>query len=763
MKKVDKEGISVVIPTFNRSKYLYATLICLCNQKLKENVKYEIIVVDSGDDDTEKIVKYFQSICKVKIIYKKIKKCRNRSLVRNKGAELSNYNILCFLDNDMLTPPDFIQTHFIKHQEKEKLVLLGCRKSLINFDINQIGEETLQNHFEILEELPYYTDERLKLFNQNAPWRFVFSHTMSVRKDDFYKAGKFNVDFGEHWGFEDLELGFNLELLGCHIELITDQFTFHQPHFSQSNKEQHEESSNGKLFLKLHNCFEVELCEYFYTSFDEYYQRLKSLKKTFKLPSKKILNKYELILACLFTSNERKKLKQMQLGTSCIQKNNSLKNVYIHNTWFDFPDIVKMGILSEAFRITQKVYFENINSNQITQIEHFIKKIGIKVKFNLNNDIAEFIKLEEKKSDFFIILLPTELQPEKRFVYIWLGKWLLENNYFVNFQDIKMTKEVINEDFSLETKDLKYINDNINKSFGKIISNFINPLAMVLDGICLKSLNPFKTFIFHDQDFNLKNKNIILNKIQGVHFNEDFFSLISFMSVYNICKEVKETNTKMNQFCCFMENGFLEDGIDIILETFFEYLKENIKAKLVIKLPNYNTLCSNAFPMHNNMSKENKLFSIKQKILNDRHLLNEKIRNLSLEDNIILIEKNLNIKSITELVANSDSLIHAGRGCIVSPQVYMAIQMNKNVIIAKHHLLHKDLKNYCNIINSTKNDVYKELNIPASCMNIMYIANRIEKNDLLAGMKLSCKKMDKNTMDLFYENGINHIKTYVVG
>ena len=147
MKKSWEEGISVVIPTFNRAQYLYATLICLCNQKVAENVNYEIIVVDSGDDETDKIVQLFQNAKKVPIIYKKIKKCRNRSLVRNAGAELSNYSILCFLDNDRLTPPNFIQTHFEKHQEKEKLVLMQCRRMLTNFDINEIGQDVSARRF----------------------------------------------------------------------------------------------------------------------------------------------------------------------------------------------------------------------------------------------------------------------------------------------------------------------------------------------------------------------------------------------------------------------------------------------------------------------------------------------------------------------------------------------------------------------------------------------------------------------------------------
>ena len=40
-KKVNKNGISVVIPTFNRAQYLYATLICLCN----ENVAAELFFI----------------------------------------------------------------------------------------------------------------------------------------------------------------------------------------------------------------------------------------------------------------------------------------------------------------------------------------------------------------------------------------------------------------------------------------------------------------------------------------------------------------------------------------------------------------------------------------------------------------------------------------------------------------------------------------------------------------------------------------------
>ena len=51
MKKV-LNSISVIIPTFNRAKYLFPTLLSLCNQHCDLNL-YEIIIIDSGNDDTE--------------------------------------------------------------------------------------------------------------------------------------------------------------------------------------------------------------------------------------------------------------------------------------------------------------------------------------------------------------------------------------------------------------------------------------------------------------------------------------------------------------------------------------------------------------------------------------------------------------------------------------------------------------------------------------------------------------------------------------
>ena len=136
-----KSGVSVIIPTFNRASYLYTTLLLLLNQKTGGNLQYEILVIDSGSDDTDKVIDFFSSQRPGIITYRRIKNCRNRSLLRNTGAALSQYDVFIFLDNDILVPPDFIRTHYDRQKETGHLVLLGRRRSLTSFSIRDIGEE----------------------------------------------------------------------------------------------------------------------------------------------------------------------------------------------------------------------------------------------------------------------------------------------------------------------------------------------------------------------------------------------------------------------------------------------------------------------------------------------------------------------------------------------------------------------------------------------------------------------------------------------
>jgi glycosyltransferase involved in cell wall biosynthesis len=96
LDKQTKPIVSVIIPTFKRVNYLYSTLICFVNQKT------EIIIIDSGDDETGLLVAKFQKS------YPGIT-CKKIQSVKNKDAAPISSDIPLFLDNDMPVLPEFVE------------------------------------------------------------------------------------------------------------------------------------------------------------------------------------------------------------------------------------------------------------------------------------------------------------------------------------------------------------------------------------------------------------------------------------------------------------------------------------------------------------------------------------------------------------------------------------------------------------------------------------------------------------------------------
>ena len=87
--------VSVIIPSYNASKFIDITINSVLNQTYSN---FELIVVDDGStDDTEIHIKRYLTDERVK--YFKIKN-GGVSNARNYGASMSKGEYLCFLDAD---------------------------------------------------------------------------------------------------------------------------------------------------------------------------------------------------------------------------------------------------------------------------------------------------------------------------------------------------------------------------------------------------------------------------------------------------------------------------------------------------------------------------------------------------------------------------------------------------------------------------------------------------------------------------------------
>ncbi|CAF3932586.1 unnamed protein product [Rotaria sp. Silwood1] len=113
--------VSIIIPTHNRLEKLRETIERLRLQSFpKEN--YEIVVVDDGSNPPVTFEKEFIISPKIQIVRLE---GEERSAARNKGSQKAEGELLIFVDDDISTKPDFIESHWQAHQDFSKSLAVG--------------------------------------------------------------------------------------------------------------------------------------------------------------------------------------------------------------------------------------------------------------------------------------------------------------------------------------------------------------------------------------------------------------------------------------------------------------------------------------------------------------------------------------------------------------------------------------------------------------------------------------------------------------
>ena len=130
-----KPQYSIIIPTYNRARFLLKTLDSVCKQTFPPE-QYEIIIVDDGStDDTEaQITNYKLSpyggspegrqITKPEIYYFKIEN-GGPAKARNLGIKESKGEIIFFTDDDCMVPPDWMAILLDGYKRHPEVVGVG--------------------------------------------------------------------------------------------------------------------------------------------------------------------------------------------------------------------------------------------------------------------------------------------------------------------------------------------------------------------------------------------------------------------------------------------------------------------------------------------------------------------------------------------------------------------------------------------------------------------------------------------------------------
>ncbi|HHU1518520.1 TPA: glycosyltransferase [Escherichia coli] len=243
-KQLIIDGLSIVIPTYNRAKILAITLACLCNQKTIYD--YEVIVVDDGSkENIEEIVREFESLLNIKYVRQKdygYQLCA----VRNLGLRAAKYNYVAILDCDMAPNPLWVQSYMELLAVDDNVALIGPRKYIdtskhtyLDFLsqkslINEIPEIITNNQVAGKVEQNKSVDWRIEHFKNtdnlrlcNTPFRFFSGGNVAFAKKWLFRAGWFDEEF-THWGGEDNEFGYRLYREGCYFRSVEGAMAYHQ-------------------------------------------------------------------------------------------------------------------------------------------------------------------------------------------------------------------------------------------------------------------------------------------------------------------------------------------------------------------------------------------------------------------------------------------------------------------------------------------------------------------------------------------------------
>jgi GT2 family glycosyltransferase len=193
---------SIVVATYNRKEPLARLLSTLALQTVPRD-DYEVIVVDDGSrEPASHLADRYAGRLHVSVIRQAN---AGVAVARQRGVERAHGRYVIFLDDDMLAPQHFVETHLAIHGDRDDRVVMG---ELL--PDAQLADMPLFERYHAHQcELVASRYGELGSF----PGHDVYTGNLSLGRDLFFRAGGFDPAFH----IEDVELGVRLEKLGAQL------------------------------------------------------------------------------------------------------------------------------------------------------------------------------------------------------------------------------------------------------------------------------------------------------------------------------------------------------------------------------------------------------------------------------------------------------------------------------------------------------------------------------------------------------------------
>jgi len=218
---ISLDGISVIIPTYNRIEKLLKVLRSLETQDLDRTL-FEVIVVDDGStDSTDTDLRRFMRETPLKM--KRFKQANKKpGAARNLGFKHASMPLIAFIGDDTIPKSDFLREHLSFHRQNNR----NGKDGLVGY--TTWPEDIRTTPFmKYIGEYGYQFGYSLINGNGPLPFNFFYTSNISIPKvllDDLEYL--FDEDF-ETAGWEDIALGYRLENRGMRLFYNPSAIAYH--------------------------------------------------------------------------------------------------------------------------------------------------------------------------------------------------------------------------------------------------------------------------------------------------------------------------------------------------------------------------------------------------------------------------------------------------------------------------------------------------------------------------------------------------------
>ena len=199
--------VSVLLPTYNRARYLAGALRGFVEQSTPK-ADFELIVIDDGStDNTKAICEQFES--ELELRYLSISH-GGLAAAKNRGLAAARAKVLLFADDDDFPCPDLVAAHLRIHDAypDDSTAVLGYTTWAPTLEITPVMEYVT----EIGQLLFAYRDI---VDQQVLPYHYFWGGRSSCKTAFLVEHGMFETSFGRI--LEDVELGYRLSQFGMQV------------------------------------------------------------------------------------------------------------------------------------------------------------------------------------------------------------------------------------------------------------------------------------------------------------------------------------------------------------------------------------------------------------------------------------------------------------------------------------------------------------------------------------------------------------------